>query len=122
MNEFVDVDLTKYKAMCGVIGNKEDLLELYLVTNYQQHVTSDYNMLSVVNEKIASKLYKGSGYAYKDIMAFYREKDYVSHIIKYRSILEHLILKDVSPYVDNIKFDRVISDDPYVVRFKLFFN
>ena len=112
----IDIDLTKFKGICGklVPGNN---LELLLVTNYQQHVDANMNTLEVVNNKIADALFMGENRTYDDIMVFYKEKTYLSHIVRYKSILDHMILKELSPYVKNVKFNKVVSEDPYIVKF-----
>jgi len=115
----INIDLTKFKNICGkLIPNNP--IELLLVEHYQLHVDKECNTLGVVNEKIANALFEGTNKTYSDIMVFYREKTYITHIVRYKSILDHMILKEVTPYVKNIKFNKVVTNEPYVVNFKLY--
>ena len=114
------IDLSKFKAICGKLDTEP--FELLLVTNFQLVVDINVNTIEIVNRKIANKLFNNSDeqdIGYKEILVFYKEKSYLTHIIKYYSILQHMILKEVSPYVKNIKYKRTVSEDPYMIEFEV---
>jgi len=114
------IDLTKFKAICGRLDT--ELFELWLVTNFQLHTDKNMNTIKIVNKKIANALFNNvieEDIGHKEILVFYKEKAYLTHIIRYYSILKHMILKEVSPYVKNIKFKQVISEEPYMIEFEV---
>lgn len=114
------IDLSKFKAICGRLDT--ELFELWLVTNFQLHADKNLNTIKIVNRKIANALFKNvveKEIGYKEIMVFYKEGYYLTHITRYYAILKHMILKEVSPYVKNIKFKQVISEEPYMVEFEI---
>jgi len=116
--KYIDIDLTSLKNLAGKL-DPDELLELLIVTHYKMVKDAGKNTLEIVNGLVAQHLYKShKAGSYKDVLTFFKEKSYNTHMIKYHSMLEHLILKQVSPYVLDIEYDSTVSEIPYIIKFK----
>jgi hypothetical protein len=116
--KYIDIDLTNLRNLSGKL-DPEVPLELLLVTHYKMVNDNSKNTMEIVTGLISKHLYKSDTIGdYNDILTFFKEKSFSTHIIKFYSMLEHLILKEVSPYVVDVEFDSVVSENPYVVKFK----
>ena len=116
--KYIDVDLTNLKNLSGKLDPNEPL-ELLLITHYKMVKDVNKNTMEIVNGLVAQYLYKADkAGSYNDVLTFFKEKSYNTHMIKFLSMLEHLILKQVTPYVLDIEFDSIVSEQPYVVKFK----
>lgn len=116
--KYVEVDLTSLKNLSGKLDPDEPL-ELLIITHYKKLKDADKNTLETVNGLVAQYLYKShKAGTYKDVLTFFKEKSYSTHMLKYHSMLEHLILKQITPYVRDIEFDSIVSETPYIVKFK----
>jgi len=116
--KYIDVDLTNLKNLSGKLDPNEPL-ELLLITHYKMVKDVNKNTMEIVNGLVAQYSYKADkAGSYNDVLTFFKEKSYNTHMIKFLSMLEHLILKQVTPYVLDIEFDSIVSEQPYVVKFK----
>ena len=116
--KYIDIDLTNLKNLSGKL-DPEEPLELLIITHYKMVKDATKNTLEIVNGLVAQHLYqsKQAG-SYNDVLTFFKEKSYSTHMIKFLSMLEHLILKQITPYVLDIEFDSIVSEEPYIVKFK----
>ena len=112
------IDLTKLKELSGKL-DYEHKYELKLITNYRRISDADNNTMNKVVKEIAEEVsMNSSDDPYNVIPVFFNEKKFYTTLIKFHSMLEHLILKQIDPTVNDIWFDSVVSEVPYVVKFK----
>lgn len=77
-------------------------LEEYIINNYCYY---NFNIVELSRIFILNYFYKQNNkyYEYSDILTFYKEKDFIQPILKFKDILDIYILKDIDPDFINVK-------------------
>lgn len=114
------MNLTPLKVLFNRIIPGEDV-ERYIISRYKMIPTNDRNTIKEACDHINKKLYMDNNdRPYSDLLVFYRENVFITHLEFFYNTLQHYILKHTDPYILDMEYESTISDDEqYIVRFKI---
>lgn len=121
--QYIEIDLSSLLPSMGTIVRGINF-ELAVIRFYRMKVTRHHNALQLVNNYIANGLNytKDVPYGYHDVTVLVKERSYNNALFKFYGKLEQLILKQVSPYVTDIAYYKVIDKDRMIIMFELYYD
>jgi len=121
--EYVDINLSKLLPEMGKMVPGVNM-EMAIIRYYKKVVTDKYNTLELVNNYVCNYLYmtKDVKYNYSDLIGMVKISNYDNKMFAFHNLLEHVIARNVNPYVKDVMYDKLVDKENFIVRFRLYYD